>query len=625
MSLQKNPFFKNVRWRRLVRLFHIFRPDIQRVRGELILALMCTLGAILAALARPWPIKIVFDYALIPKHHLRWALPFDLAKGYGAMGIATTSCVLLLVIALVGGLFSYYQSYLIAAAGQRLTYAVRRRYFAHLQRLSLSVHNAHRAGDLVLRATGDTNMLREMLVDSVLIILSEVLVVFGMLGVMFAMDWQLTMASLAVLPLMTLTAFRISHDLREAVRLQRQRDGRMAALLSEVLHAIIVVQAFGRQAHEDERFGDFNKRSLKQGMRAVRLEATLERLIEVLVSIGTAAVVWFGVRRVLEGYLTPGDLLVFIGYLGSTYKPLRRIARLTTRLSKATVSGERVAAILAIQERVKERKHAQPAPPFRGAVSFNDVSFHYREGVPVLRNVTVHVEPGQLVGLVGANGAGKSTLLGLIPRLYDPIEGGVEIDGVNVKRFTLESLREQIGIVLQQPILFGTTIRENIAYGKPDATLEEVEAAARAADIHDFIASLPDGYEAVIAEGGVSLSGGQRQKIAIARAIIKNPPILILDEPTTALDAAAAAEVNATLHHLGQGKTVFRVAHRLEDVADADVIIVLRDGDVLEQGTHAKLLHAGGWYQWISTLQHGGGRLPPTDPVLLHLARRSAS
>ena len=623
MPLQKNPLFKNVRWKRLVRLFHYFRPDIYRVRGELILALMCTLGAILAALARPWPIKIVFDYALIPKHHLRWALPFDLAKGYGAMGVASVSCVLLLVIALVGGLFAYYQSYLIAAAGQRLTFAVRRRYFAHLQRLSLSVHNSHRAGDLVLRATGDTNMLREMLVDSVLIILSEVLVVFGMLGVMFVMDWQLTAASLAVLPLMTLTAFRFSHQLREAVRLQRQRDGRMAALLSEVLHAIIVVQAFGRQAHEDARFGDFNKRSLKQGMRAVRLEAGLERVVEVLVSLGTAGVMWFGVRRVLQGYLTPGDLLVFIGYVGSTYKPLRRIARLTTRLSKATVSGERVAQILAIQERVRERKNARPAPPFRGAVTFNEVEFHYQKDVPVLRRVTFHAEPGQLVGLVGANGAGKSTLLGLIPRLYDPIEGGVEIDGVNVKRFTLESLREQIGIVLQQPILFGTTIRENIAYGKPDATIDEVEAAARAADIHEFVLSLPHGYDTVVAEGGVSLSGGQRQKIAIARAIIKNPPILILDEPTTALDAAAAAEVNATLHRLGRGKTVFRVAHRLEDVADADVILVLRDGELLEQGTHAKLLHAGGWYQWISTLQRERTPAPAADPIRLAGGSRS--
>src|SRR5438552_4272820 len=509
MPLQKNPLFKNVRWKRLVRLFHYFRPDIHRVLGELILALMCTLGAILAALARPWPIKIVFDYALIPKHHLRWALPFDLLKGYGAMGIATISCALLLLIALVGGLFSYYQSYLIAAAGQRLTFSIRRRFFAHLQRLSLSVHNAHRTGDLVLRATGDTNMLREMLVDSVLIILGEFLVVFAMVGVMFYLDWQLTMVSLAVLPLMILATFRFSHELRDAVRLQRQRDGRMASLLSEVLHAIMVVQAFGREDHEDERFADFNKRSLKQGLRAVRLEAGLERTVEVLVAIGTGGVVWFGVRRVLTGYLTPGDLLVFTGYLGSLYRPLRRVARVTTRLSKATVCGERVADILAIQERVKEHKDARPAPAFAGEVSFHGVHFHYRPRRPVLCDVTLRVQPGQLVGVVGPNGAGKATLLGLIPRLYDPVDGKIRIDRESIQDFTLDTLREQIGIVLQQPILFGATIRENIAYGKPDATMEEIVAVARAADVHDFIAGLPDGYDTVIAEGGVTLSGGQ--------------------------------------------------------------------------------------------------------------------
>src|SRR5882724_9472839 len=546
MRLKKNPFFKNLRWRRFSRLVYYFRYDLRHVRGELTLALVCTLGTTLTVLARPWP----------------------------------------LVIALLWGLFSYYQSYLLASAGQRLTYTVRRRFFAHLQRLSLSVHTAHRTGDLVLRATGDTNMLREMLVESALIILSEFLVVFAMLGVMFWMDWQLTTVSLAVLPLMTLTAFRFSHELGEAVRLQRQRDGRMASLLSEVLHAITVVQAFGRQTHEDERFADFNKRSLKQGLRAVRLEAGLERTVEVLVAIGTGGVVWFGVRRVLEGYLTPGDLLVFTGYLASMYKPLRRVARLTARLSKATVCGERVADILAIEERVKEHKDARPAPAFAGQVSLHGVHFHYRTGRPVLRDVTFRVEPGQLVGVVGPNGAGKSTLLGLIPRLYDPVEG-------------------KIGIVLQQPILFGASIRENIAYGKPDAAMEEIVAVAHAADIHDFIAGLPDGYDTVIAEGGATLSGGQRQKIAIARAIIKDPPILLLDEPTTALDAESAAEVNATLERLRHGKTALRVAHRLEEVTNADVILVLYEGQIIEKGTHLELTAAGGWYQKIFALQRG--------------------
>jgi ABC-type multidrug transport system fused ATPase/permease subunit len=323
----------------------------------------------------------------------------------------------------------------------------------------------------------------------------------------------------------------------------------------------------------------------------------------VLVAVGTAGVLWFGVRRVLHGHITPGDLLVFTGYLGGMYKPLRRMARLTTRLSKATVCGERVAEVLAVEERVKERRDARPAPVFAGQVSFRGVSFHYRPGCPVLEDVSFQVEAGQLVGIVGANGAGKSTLLGLIPRLYDPIAGKVRIDGENIKRFTLDALREQIGIVLQQAILFGTTIRENIAYGKPDATAGDSVAAARAAGVHDFITSLPEGYDTVIAEGGASLSGGQRQKVAIARAIIKSPPILLLDEPTSGLDAASAVEVNATLQRLGRGRTMFRVAHRLEDLARADLILVLRDGRVAEKGTHAELVRGGGWYQEICALQ----------------------
>jgi len=299
-------------------------------------------------------------------------------------------------------------------------------------------------------------------------------------------------------------------------------------------------------------------------------------------------------------------MLVFTGYAAAMYKPLRRLANLTTRLSKATVCGERVAEVLSIQERVKERRDAKACPPLAGTVSFNDVTFHYTAGLPVLREISFRVEAGQTVGIVGPNGAGKSTLLGLIPRLFDPIVGKVKLDGENVKHFTLESVREQIGIVLQQPILFGTTVRENIMYGKPDASDDEIVAAARAADVHDFIASLPNGYDTEIAEGGVSLSGGQRQKIAIARAIIKQPPIVILDEPTASLDTASAAEVNAALTRLARGKTCFRVAHRLEDVRGAHQILVLADGGIVEQGTHAELARAGGWYQRILDLQRLG-------------------
>ncbi len=622
MAVERNPLFEELSWKRWAKLVRYFRADLHRVRWELALALLCSLGTTLAVLARPWPIKIVFDYAVIPTGQVRWALPFDLLKGRGAMGVVTWSCVLLLGIALLWGLFSYQQRYLIAAAGQRLIFAVRRRLFAHLQRLSLSVHTAHKTGDLVLRATGDSNMLRDMLVDATLLILGDFIVVFAMVGVMLYVDWRLTLVSLAVLPLMTVTVFRFAHGIREVVRKQRKRDGRMASLLSEVLHSIMLVQAFGREKHEDERFAGFNRRNLRAGLRATRLEAGLERRVEILVASGTAGVIWFGARRVLEGYITPGDLLVFTGYLASMYRPLRHMARLTARLSKATICGERIYDILAIKERVKERRTAIPAPAFAGGVEFSHVSFGYRDEHPVLRDISFEVAPGAMVGVVGPNGAGKSTLLALIPRLYDPVEGKVRIDGVGVKRYTLESLRERIGIVLQQPILFGASVHENVAYGKPEATREEVVAAAKVVGIHTFIEEdLPDGYDTVIAEGGASLSGGQRQKISIARAIIKDPPILLLDEPTTGLDARSAAEVNATLDGLRRLKTTFRVAHRLEDVAAADQILVLDGGRIAEQGTHAELVDAGGWYGQVYAAQRVASTRGAAAPVVRLAAR----
>lgn len=603
MAVERNPFFKNLSWGRLRRMFGHFANDLEKVRGELFVALIATFGTMMATLARPWPLKFLYDYALIPGRRLRDVLPFKVVEDWGPHEVVIASCVSLLVIAIVWGLFSYQQGFLIAAAGQRVTYSIRRRYFAHVQRMSLRVHHSFRSGDLVLRVTGDINMLRDMLVDSALIVLSEFLVLFAMVGFMFWLDWRLTVVSMIVLPLMTLTAFRVAHGLREAVRKQRKRDGRMASVIGEVLHAIVLVQAFGREQAEDDRFGEFNKRSLKLGLRTVRMEATLERTIELLVAVGTAVVVWFGVQRVLTGYISPGDLLVFTGYLTGMYRPLRRIARLTARLSKATVAGERIADVLSIKERVKEKRGARPAPPLQGGISFQGVAFGYTDDRLVLENVSFDVAPRESIGIVGANGAGKSTLLALIPRLYDPTEGKVKVDGENVTHFTLESLRDQIGIVLQQPLLFGTSVRENIAYGAPDATMEEIVEAARAAEAHTFIEALPNGYETELAEKGASLSGGQRQKIAIARAILKRPAILLLDEPTTGLDASSAAEVNATLAHLGRSATTFRVAHRVDDLLDADRIVVVAEGTVKAIGTHEELLSSNEWYRAMAASQ----------------------
>lgn len=587
-----------------------FAPYLRAVRRDLLMALACSLGGVLMVIARPWPVKMVFDYALLPAHRwtkIRWVFPFYLMKGYGAMGVVTIACLLLFAITLLWGLFVYNQRYLVASAGQKVVFSLRRKLFAHLQRLSLGFHRQQRVGDLILRATGDTNMMRELLVDATMTLSTEFLVLFAMVGVMLFMDWQLTMISLAVLPLLGLAVFRISTELRTAVRRQRKKEGRMAALMGEMLQAIAVIQVFSREAHEEERFGGSNRSSLRRGLRTVHLEANLERVAEMLIALGTGAVLWFGVRRVLSGILTPGDLLVFTSYLSAMYRPLRRIAHVSSRLSKANICAERVFAILRVDDRIRVRAGARPAPRFRGRVHFKHVGFAYRQGTPVLRDISLRVLPGQTVAVVGPNGAGKSTLCALLPRLYNPSSGRITIDGEKISHFTLESVREQIGMVLQQPLLFAGTIRENIAYGKPDATEEEIVAAARVADAHDGICALPDGYDTVIGERGETLSGGQRQKVAIARAMIKDPSVLILDEPTAALDATSAAQLNATLARLAERKTTFRVSHRLSEVCHADLIIVLQDGRMTQCGTHGALMREPGWYREVFDLQSGEG------------------
>ncbi len=601
--LRLNPLMRRVDWRRFSALLVDLKPYLGPARNELLLAAACSIGAVLMTVARPWPVKMVFDYAILPTGRVKWVFPYHLLKGYGAMGVATIACIFLFVVTLLWGLFLYNQRFLIASAGQHITYSLRRRLFGHLQRQSLSYHRRQRVGDLILRATGDTNMLREMLVDATMIVFTEFLVLVAMIAVMLYLDWQLTLLSLAILPLLAASVFQISDSLRSSVRKQRKREGRVANGFGEMLQSIAVIQSFGRESEEEERFGGLNRRNLREGLQTVRLEANLERISESLIAVGTGFVLWFGVARVLDGLLTPGDLVVFTAYLGSMYRPLRRIARVTGRVSKATVSAERVFAVLRSDEQVKVRRDAVEAPRFRGRVSFKDVRFEYTPGVSVLAGVTFTVPPRKTLAIVGANGSGKSTLAALLPRLFDPTQGTVTIDGEKVNRFTLESLRHQIGVVLQHPLLFATTIRENIAYGKPTATDDEIIAAAELAGAHDFIAALPHGYDTVVGERGETLSGGERQKISIARAIIKDPAIIVLDEPTSALDATSAAQVNTALARLSRDRTTIRISHRLAEVRDADAILVLQSGKVLQHGKHEDLLAVPGWYRDVFLLQ----------------------
>ena len=569
-----NPLLRSIQWQKLLAMRGEMAPYLHHVRRELWLSLACSIGTVMMVIARPWPIKIVIDYALAPEGRLRWVWPFAFLKAYGASGIAAISCILLLAISLFWGLFSYMQRYLIASAGHEVAFLLRKRLFGYLQKLALTFHRRQRIGDLVLRTTSDTTMMREMMVEALVVVATSVLTIVAMGGVMAWIDWRLTLVSLSVFPLLSLALFQLSTELRGAIRRQRSKEGKMAGHIGEILGAITVVQVHGREGEEASRFGDANKRTLNQGLRTVKLEASLERTSEIMIAIGTGLVLWFGTKRVMAGILTPGDLLVFTSYLAAMYKPLRKIAQVMSRVSKARVCAERVFALLAVDERVHVSKKAVAAPPFEGRVSFRHIHFEYSPGVPVLNDVSVTIKAGQDLAIVGANGAGKSTLCSMLPRLFDPISGSITIDGEKITSYTLESLRAQIGVVLQQPILFGTTIRENIAYGKPDATDEEIEEAARLADAHDFIVELPKGYGTEVGERGDTLSGGQKQKIAIARAMVKKPAILILDEPTAHLDASSAAHLNRTLEKVSRGKTTFRVAHRLSEVRKCRRILV---------------------------------------------------
>jgi ATP-binding cassette, subfamily B, bacterial len=584
-----------LRWKRVKRALRLFRRPLRENAGTMLAALSCGIGVALMELARPWPIKAIFDGLLIPQAG-------DGAGWLSTLGALPTStavlivCAAVLVIAVLWGVLSYGQTYLTARAGQSLVFSLRRRTFTHLQGLSLAYHRNQRRGDLLMRLMGDINVLRDLLVNSLLRGVSAVLLLVLMTVVLLLIDWHLSLIVLAILPLLALTTLRFSIKVREATRRQRQSEGRVGALAQEALSGISYLQASGTQEHVERRFARINRSSHKAGLRTTRLEAAQARIIEVLLACGTAAVLGYGVHRVLGGHITPGDLLIFMAYVQSALRPMRQLARTMTRASKAVVCAERLIEVLEAVPAVQDAPGAKSAKALQGEVRFRNVSFSYEDGTPALRNVSFEIGPGETLAIVGPSGSGKSTLLALLMRLYEPSSGRISVDGRNITRFRVQSLREQISVVLQETVLFGSTVRENIGWGRPDATPEEIEEAARKAGADKFIRALQQGYDTPLAEAGASLSGGQRQRLAIARAFLRDAPILVLDEPTFGLDAKAEAHVADAVARLARGRTTFLVAHRLTLVTGASRIIVLYKGKVAESGTHAELLAAGGWY-----------------------------
>ena len=465
-----------------------------------------------------------------------------------------------------------------------------------------------RSGELITNITSDTNVLRDALIEFVLTFISEFLTLVGMLVIMVILNWKLSLIVLAVAPVLILLSLLRYRKIRDSARRQRKAEGKIASKASEVFSSMHVVQAFGRENYEKERFETDSVEALKESVRTARLEAAAARAADLTVSIGTWAVVLIGSLEALRGQMTPGNVLVFAAYMNSMNSPIRNLAKLSSRVSRATVTAGRIADVLNLEPDVQDDPNAIEAANLKGQITFDNVSFAYEGGNPVLENVSLRVAPGQHVALLGRSGSGKSTLSALTLRLYDPQSGSISVDGVDIKKYRRESLRREIGIVLQDALLFATTVRENIAYGKLDATESEIIAAAKAANAHDFIMELENGYETVVGERGTTLSGGQRQRIAIARTFIRDMPILILDEPMTGLDVESESTVREALRRLMAGRTSILITHDLPVAAEADLILLLADGRIVDQGTHKELLARSGQYRdlWEFKSSHPG-------------------
>ena len=571
----------------------------------LAVGLVCGVAGGAASLLQPWPMKLLFDHVGGAKAS-RGIGSRLLPAGMSPHGVLLVVAISAVAIAVVNALCSYAQKWATTSVGQRVTHELRTRLYAHVQSLSMDYHTSRKTGDLITRLTSDVDAVQSFAVSSLLDGVVDCLTLVGMFTVMFFLNWRFTIIALSVAPVLFAVTYYYTRRSKRASRELRRNEGEIVSLVQEVLSAIAVVKAFGQEERENRRLEAKSAQTVEIALRARSTKAMLSPLAEVVAAIGTALMLWYGGDLVVTGRLSAGALVVLVWYLGKVYKPMQDFARLTDSYAKAAVSYERLREVLETQPTVRDLPGARAAHDIRGEIEFQNVNFSYVPGRPTLRDLNFLVPAGQMTALVGPTGSGKSTIAALVGRFYDPNSGAVKLDGVDLRQYCLHGLQEHISFVLQDSVLFNASIRENIAYGKPEATPEEIQRAANLANVDEFVSKLPDGLDTLVGERGVMLSGGQRQRIAIARAIVRESPILILDEPSSGLDAVSEALVFEAIERLIEGKSALVIAHRFSTVRRAALILVVEGGRVVEQGTHDQLLQRGGLYTQLFDLQFRG-------------------
>ena len=580
----------------------LLRELLRPRRGPLAIILAAMLVQMAMSLAAPWPLKIVIDNVIGSHRQFQW-INFLIGMMGSKARLAEFAGIATVVIALTAGAAMYVGSYFTESLSQSIGNDLRLRLYQQLQRLSLAYYDTNRVGTILSTLTSDVQTIQSFASASTLSIFTNTLTVVGIVVVMFLCRWDFTLIALAVVPFLAVFVLRVNKAVRNAVKEVRTHQSDLLATLQEGLQSIQVVQAFGREDHQEQQLRKASRQAMTAWLNARRMSSVLSPVVGLAVALCTGLVLWRGSLLIMAGAMTVGALTIFLAYLAKFFQPVRDLAQMTNTIAQVAVAFDRVRAVADADKVIPEDPAAKDPPPFRGEIAFEHVAFGYDPAVPVLHDITFSISPGQMVGIVGPTGSGKSTVVSLIPRFRDPDAGTIRIDGVDIRDYKLRGLRGQIGFVLQDTVLLRGTVRSNIAFGRPDATDDEIIEAAKLANAHEFITRMPQGYDSPVGERGTTLSGGQRQRIGIARALIRDNPILILDEPTAALDAESEHLVIEALERLMTGRTVVIIAHRLSTLRSADKIIVIQDGVVAEDGTHNELLKLDGVYAQLCRLQ----------------------